>query len=47
MDFRGDGRINYSEFIAATLSSKINLNEQTLWRAFKYFDTDDTGYITH
>mmetsp|Transcript_12187 Transcript_12187/g.17749 ORF Transcript_12187/g.17749 Transcript_12187/m.17749 type:complete len:481 (+) Transcript_12187:1-1443(+) len=45
-DYKRDGRINYSEFIAATLSSKIQLNEETLWNAFTHFDVDGTGYIT-
>ena len=46
MDFHCDGKVNYSEFLAATISS-INFNkEEKLWSAFKYFDTTDSGYIT-
>lgn len=46
MDFHCDGKVNYSEFLAATISS-INFNkEENLWSAFKYFDSNDTGYIT-
>ena len=46
MDFHCDGKVNYSEFLAATLSA-INFNkEEKLWSAFKYFDTTDSGYIT-
>mmetsp|Transcript_7250 Transcript_7250/g.10713 ORF Transcript_7250/g.10713 Transcript_7250/m.10713 type:complete len:494 (-) Transcript_7250:31-1512(-) len=46
VDYKGDGRINYSEFIAATLSSKMDLNEQIMWNAFNHFDLDNTGYVT-
>ena len=46
MDFHCDGKVNYSEFLAATISS-INFNkEEKLWSAFKYFDTTDSGFIT-
>ena len=46
MDFHCDGKVNYSEFLAATIST-INFNkEEKLWSAFKYFDTTDSGYIT-
>ena len=46
MDFHCDGKVNYSEFLAATISS-INLcKEEKLWLAFKYFDTTDSGFIT-
>ena len=46
MDFHSDGKVNYSEFLAATIST-INFNkEEKLWSAFKYFDTTDSGVIT-
>lgn len=45
-DILGDGRINYSEFIAATLRSRIKLEEHWIWMAFKKFDVDRTGSIT-
>ena len=38
--------LNYSEFIAATLDSKIYLNKEKLWMMFQYFDTDSSGDIT-
>jgi calcium-dependent protein kinase len=38
--------INYSEFIAATLDGKIFLTKEKLWAVFKYFDTDNTNFIT-
>ena len=45
-DFRKDGRINYSEFIAATLDSRALLDEDTVWNAFNFFDVDHSGFIT-
>ena len=41
-DFKKDGRINYSEFLAATTL----LDEEVLWRAFRLFDVDNSGVIT-
>jgi len=38
--------INYSEFIAATLDSKTHLTKEKLWTVFKYFDTDNSNFIT-
>ncbi len=46
VDFQGNGKINYSEFLAATLSVKNVLNEELLFALFKHFDTDDSEYIT-
>ena len=46
MDFHSDGKVNYSEFLAATISSINFGKEEKLWLAFKYFDTTDSGYIT-
>ena len=46
MDFHCDGKVNYSEFLAATISSINFGKEEKLWLAFKYFDTTDSGYIT-
>lgn len=46
IDYEGNGEINYSEFIAATLSIHKLLNENRLIMLFKEFDIDDTGFIT-
>ena len=46
MDFHCDGKVNYSEFLAATISSINFSKEEKLWLTFKYFDTTDSGYIT-
>ena len=46
VDYAGNGKINYSEFLAATIEVKQVLTEEKLWAIFKYFDTDDSGFIT-
>ena len=46
MDYVGNGKINYSEFLAATLSVKNTLTDEMLWRLFKTFDVDDTDFIS-
>ena len=46
MDFHCDGKVNYSEFLAATISSIHFNKEEKLWSAFNYFDTTDSGFIT-
>lgn len=45
-DVVGDGRINYTEFIAATLDFKATLDEEALQSAFQLFDIDNSGFIT-
>jgi len=46
VDFLGNGLINITEFIAATMSAKDFLTEEKLWVLFKQFDVDDSDYIT-
>ena len=46
VDYAGNGKINYSEFLAATIELKSVLTYDKLWALFKYFDTDDSGIIT-
>jgi calcium-dependent protein kinase len=46
IDYLGNGQINYSEFLAATIQSKLQIKEEHLWTVFKKFDTDDTGFIS-
>ena len=46
VSFYGNGKINYSEFLAATIKVKKVLNEARLWTLFKNFDIDDTGFIS-
>jgi len=42
----GTNQINYTEFLAATISTRHYLSEDKLWALFKHFDLDDTGFIT-
>jgi len=46
LDGNGDGLINYSEFLAATVDRKKALTMQNLQFAFHHFDVDGSGYIT-
>ena len=46
MDYYGNGKINYSEFLAATLSANDTINDEMLWQVFKTFDVDNTDYIS-
>ena len=46
IDYFGNGKINYSEFLAATISMQTALTQEKLWTLFKTFDTDDTDFIS-
>lgn len=46
VDYEGNGSINYTEFLSATVSIKSVLTYEKLWALFKHFDTDDSGTIT-
>ena len=46
MDFHSFGTINYTEFIAATLSSIKFSIEEKLMAAFNFFDINNKGFIT-
>lgn len=46
VDYAGNGKINYSEFLVATIELKQVLSYDKLWAIFKYFDTDNSGIIT-
>jgi len=46
MDADGSGRIDYSEFVAATLQQHHYTQEQTLWAAFRVFDRNGDGRIS-
>jgi calcium-dependent protein kinase len=39
------GKINYSEFLVATLNKKALMNEEIMWEAFKLFDKKKQGKI--
>ncbi len=42
----GGEKINYTEFVAATLDKKKILNNVKLFATFKHFDIDNSGWIT-
>merc|ERR1712216_49004 len=46
LDNDGSGLIDYSEFLAATMSRKVYLQYDYLWQVFKQFDSSRTGKIT-
>jgi len=46
IDTDGSGVIDYTEFIAATMSTKQYLKEEVVWSAFRTFDKDGDGKIT-
>jgi len=46
LDVNKTGMINYSEFLAATISSQNFLTNEKIWRTFKLLDHDDKGYLT-
>lgn len=41
----GDGEINYSEFLAATLDMRTFLKDSKLRAVFSMFDTENRGII--
>jgi calcium-dependent protein kinase len=45
VDTDKNGAINFNEFIAATLEPKITQDIKRVEQAFKFFDTDNDGYI--
>lgn len=46
LDFTGNGRINYTEFMIATIEVKRYLGQDLMMALFKYFDVDHSGVIT-
>lgn len=46
IDADKNGSINYTEFIAATMSQKMYLKEEKIYQAFKLFDKNGDGFIT-
>ena len=50
VDYLGNGKINYSEFLAATFDITEFLNskegDKKLRSIFQQFDTDNTGFIS-
>ena len=46
INFKGNGEINYSEFIAATLSVQEIMTNERLYALFKEFDHEDIEVLT-
>ena len=46
VNFKGNGEINYSEFIAATLTVQKLLTNERLYGLFKEFDHEDIDVLT-
>ena len=46
IDYHNNGKINYSEFLAATIDVRNFLTESRLKAVFNQFDTDSSGKIT-
>lgn len=46
MDTNNSGFIDYTEFLAGCMRSKLYLKEDLLKTAFEYFDKDKNGAIT-
>mmetsp|Transcript_26730 Transcript_26730/g.58110 ORF Transcript_26730/g.58110 Transcript_26730/m.58110 type:complete len:521 (-) Transcript_26730:117-1679(-) len=46
LDMNHHDEIQYSEFLAAMVATRLELHEDMLRQAFKRFDVDDSGYIT-
>jgi|TARA_B110000285_G_C15033819_1_gene568146 Ca2+-binding EF-hand superfamily protein len=46
VDYHGNNKINYTEFIIATMDVKQFLDESNLQAIFSQFDTDGSGTIT-
>lgn len=45
-DVDGNGTIDYIEFISATMHRYRLERDEHLYKAFQYFDKDNSGYIT-
>lgn len=46
IDSDGSGKIDYTEFIAATMETSLQHRDDLLWAAFRVFDIDNDGKIT-
>lgn len=46
LDLDGSGTIDYTEFCAAGMGERLSTDEETLWAAFKAFDTANDNKIT-
>ncbi|GFH17458.1 uncharacterized protein HaLaN_14102 [Haematococcus lacustris] len=45
-DLDGSGGVDYLEFLASTVHLARLERDERMWRAFRHFDTADTGFIS-
>lgn len=46
LDYQGNGKINYTEFLSATLDIQTIITDARMRSLFNVFDTDASGFIT-
>jgi len=46
IDTDNNGFVDYTEFIAAAIDTKVHLQEHVCWKAFCAFDVDHDGFIS-
>merc|ERR1711862_854302 len=46
LDSNSDHKIHYSDFLAAMLSTRLNMSDDLIMATFRRFDTDNSGQIT-
>jgi calcium-dependent protein kinase len=46
LDYQGNGKINYTEFLSATLNIQTIITDARMRSLFNVFDTDASGFIT-
>lgn len=46
IDTDGSGKIDYTEFLAATMEKSMYMKEEKLHNAFRMFDLDGNGKIS-
>jgi calcium-dependent protein kinase len=46
MDLQQSNRLNYTEFLRATIDRNLVLNKENLRKAFDMFDEDGNGFVT-
>ncbi|CAG9320845.1 unnamed protein product [Blepharisma stoltei] len=45
IDYIGNGKLNYTQFLIAAMDRKRLLDEESMWSTFKHFDVDNNGTI--
>ena len=45
VNFKNDGRVSYSDFLASVMISRGLLDDDMIWCTFVFFDVDNTGSI--